>query len=108
MCNGINDFWKWCNTTIPTIFDNSMSYYEFLCKMAGALKSLADEVKSDEKDIDANKKAIEMLREQLNNLDIAPEVEAALQKMLEEYRATILNIDMLVMQRLESCFMQIF
>ena len=29
-------------------------------------------------------------------------------KMLEEYRATILNIDMLVMQRLESCFMQIF
>ena len=84
MCNGINDFWKWCNTTIPTIFDNSMSYYEFLCKMAGALKSLADEVKSDEKDIDANKKAIEMLREQLNNLDIAPEVEAALQKMLDD------------------------
>ena len=84
MCNGINDFWKWCNTTIPTIFDNSMSYYDFLCKMAGALKSLADEVKSDEKDIDANKKAIEMLREQLNNLDIAPEVEAALQKMLDD------------------------
>ena len=51
MCNGIYDFWKWCNTTIPTIFDNSMSYYEFLCKMAGALKSLSDEVKSDEKDI---------------------------------------------------------
>ena len=84
MCNGINDFWKWCNTTIPTIFDNSMSYYEFLCKMAGALKSLADEVKSDKKDIDANKKAIEMLREQLNNLDIAPEVQAALQKMLDD------------------------
>ena len=44
MCNGINDFWKWCNTTIPTIFDNSMSYYEVLCKMAGALKSLSDKV----------------------------------------------------------------
>lgn len=29
-------------------------------------------------------------------------------KMLEEYRATILNIDMLVMQKLESCFMGIF
>lgn len=84
MCNGINDFWKWCNTTIPTIFDNSMSYYDFLCKMAGALKSLADEVESDKKDIDANKKAIEMLREQLNNLDIAPEVQAALQKMLDD------------------------
>ena len=84
MINGIYDFCKWLNTTIPTIFDNSMSYYEFLCKMAGALKSLADEVKSDEKDIDANKKAIEMLREQLNNLDIAPEVQAALQKMLDD------------------------
>lgn len=84
MCNGINEFWKWCNTTIPTIFDNSMSYYDFLCKMAGALKSLADEVESDKKDIDSNKKAIEMLREQLNNLDIAPEVQAALQKMLDD------------------------
>lgn len=84
MCNGINEFWKWCNTTIPTIFDNSMSYYDFLCKMAGALKSLADEVESDKKDIDANKKAIEMLREQLNNLDISPEVQAALQKMLDD------------------------
>ena len=84
MCNGINDFWKWCNTTIPTIFDNSMSYYDFLCKTEGALKSLADEVESDKKDIDANKKAIEMLREQLDNLDIAPEVQAALQKMLDD------------------------
>lgn len=84
MCNGINEFWKWCNTTIPTIFDNSMSYYDFLCKMAGALKSLADEVESDKKDIDANKKAIEMLREQLSNLDIDPEVQAALQKMLDD------------------------
>lgn len=84
MCNGINEFWKWCNTTIPTIFDNSMSYYDFLCKMTGALKSLADEVESDKKDIDGNKKAIEMLREQLNNLDIAPEVQAALQKMLDD------------------------
>lgn len=52
--------------------------------MAGALKSLADEIESDKKDIDANKKAIEMLREQLNNLDIAPEVQAALQKMLDD------------------------
>lgn len=84
MCNGIYDFWKWCNTTIPTIFDNSMSYYEFLCKMAGALKSIADEVSKNRNDIDANKKAIEMLREQLNNLDIAPEVQAALQKMLDD------------------------
>ena len=84
MCNGINDFFFFFNTTIPTIFDNSMLYYDFLCKMAGALKSLSDEVESDKKDIDANKKAIEMLREQLNNLDIAPEVQAALQKMLDD------------------------
>ena len=54
MCNGINDFWKWCNTTIPTIFDNSMSYYEFLCKLCGELKKLADTLKNDHEQLNEN------------------------------------------------------
>ena len=69
MCNGIYDFWKWCNTTIPTIFDNSMSYYEFLCKLCGELQKLANTLKNDHEQLNANTAKIAEIESTVKQLE---------------------------------------
>lgn len=43
MCD--KNFILWCQKTIPLVFDNSMSYYECLCKLLKYVNSLTTDVK---------------------------------------------------------------
>lgn len=40
----MNDFKFWCQKVLPTVYDDSISYYEVLCKMAKELNNVINEV----------------------------------------------------------------
>lgn len=40
----IAEFRFWCQKVLPTVYDDSLSYYELLCKVVNALKVEAEEV----------------------------------------------------------------
>ena len=54
-----NPFRFWCQKVLPLVYDDSLSYYELLCKVVGKLNELAenqnnlsDEIKAVAKDLD--------------------------------------------------------
>ena len=75
------NFVFWCQKTIPLVFDNSMSYYECLCKLLNYVNSLTNDVAE-----------IARLQEELQNyvdnyftnLDIQEEINNKLDKMAED------------------------
>lgn len=41
---GIGDFRFWCQKTLPAVYDDSLSYYELLCKVMKYLSDAADDI----------------------------------------------------------------
>ena len=87
------NFVFWCQKTIPLVFDNSMSYYECLCKLLNYVNSLTTDVKE-----------IARIQEELQNyvtnyfknLDVQTEINNKLDEMaehgeLEEIIAAYIN-----------------
>lgn len=79
MCD--KNFILWCQKTIPLVFDNSMSYYENLCKLVNYINSLTTDVKE-----------IARLQEELQNyvdnyftnLDVQNEINNKLDEMVND------------------------
>lgn len=40
----INNFWFWCQKVLPLVYDDSISYYEVLCKMSDYLNQVINNV----------------------------------------------------------------
>lgn len=49
----VEKFKFWCHKVLPTIYDDSLSYYEAICKMATYLNATIDQVNEFQKMIDA-------------------------------------------------------
>ena len=49
----VNEFKFWCQKVLPTIYDDSLSYYEAICKMATYLNATIEQVNEFQKMIDA-------------------------------------------------------
>lgn len=72
----------WCQKVLPLTYDDSLSYYEMLCKIVNWLNNYTDEL--DE----AAKKALEDLKKYIDEYfetkDLVEAVEAKLDKMAED------------------------
>lgn len=81
-------FVLWCSATIPTAFDDSMSYYEALCALykwvqdniIGVVNNNADVLKEYAKEVEALKKYVD---DYFKNLDVQEEINNKLDEMAE-------------------------
>lgn len=75
----LRPFRFWCQKVLPLVYDNSLSYYEVLCKVVEYLNNMI----TDTQNVVAE---IEELREQVENLDtdITDAVNEELQRMLQD------------------------
>lgn len=64
----ISHFRFWCQKVLPLVYDNSLSYYEVLCKLADGFNKLLDLETQNAADIDSLQAAIAVLREEMDNL----------------------------------------
>lgn len=56
----------WCQKVLPAVYDQSLSYYEVLCKLAAFLNKMLDELEKMQGNIDALHKAYKELQDWVN------------------------------------------
>lgn len=59
-------FTFWCQKVLPLVYDNSLSYYEVLCKVVEYLNRVIQQVDSNNSQIQINTKDINQLKTELD------------------------------------------
>ena len=78
----------WCQKVLPTIYDDSLSYYEVLCKLVKILNTVIENMEKVEANTDALLNAFNLLQGWVNdyfdNLDVQDEIDDKLDRMVED------------------------
>lgn len=78
----------WCQKVLPLVYDDSLSYYELLCKVVNYLNNVIDDVNTLGTDVDNLNKAYIELQSYVNDyfstLDVQEEINNKLDEMAED------------------------
>lgn len=91
-----NPFRFWCQKALPLVYDDSLSYYEILCKVVVYINNLRDDTSVLATDVDELNQLYNELKEYIDNyfanLDLQEEINIKLDKMASEgYFDTIIQ-----------------
>lgn len=81
----LRHFRFWCYKVLPLVYDNSLSYYEVLCRVVKYINDLIDQDKIFGNELESLKAEIDLVNKRLDNLDtvfITNIVEDCLAKMI--------------------------
>lgn len=81
----LRPFKIWCCQILPTIFDDSMSYYECLCKVQKILNGCIDDINILDADLDNFKNQVAQQFEDLKNGTWVRESLKYVELLLEQY-----------------------
>lgn len=73
----------WCQKVLPLVYDNSLSYYETLCKVVDYINNLIETDKSLIGDVDTIKRDVANVQRAIDNLD-----STAIDRIIRDYIAT--------------------
>lgn len=83
----LRPFRVWCQKVLPLVYDDSLSYYELLCKVVDYLNKTMEEVNQLGVDVSNLFNAFQQLQDYVNhyfdNLDVQEEINNKLDDMLE-------------------------
>ena len=84
----------WCQKVLPLVYDDSLSYYELLCKVVNYLNNTMQDVNALAGDVSAIATAYTQLETYVNeyfdNLDVQEEINSKLDEMAEDGSLTAL------------------
>ena len=94
--NPISPFKFWCQKVLPLVYDDSLSYYELLCKVVKYLNEVIGNLNSTNENFEELVKMYDELKSYVDNyfanLDVQNEINVKLDKMAEDGTlATIIN-----------------
>ena len=78
----------WCQKVIPLVYDDSLSYYEVLCKVVHYINKLIDTDNEIIEDLNALKAEVEQVQEWINNFDTS-----YLEELIQRYIATMIFVE---------------
>lgn len=82
----VDSFRFWCQKVLPLVYDDSLSYYELLCKVVVYLNNTIADVNTLGTDVDNLNKAFIQLQDYVNNyfstLDVQEEINNKLDEMV--------------------------
>lgn len=86
--NDLKTFRVWCQKVLPLVYDNSLSYYEVLCKVVDYINKLIehDVIFGDE--LEALRKEIKQVEDSIKNFDTS-----TIDKIVREYLATMIFVE---------------
>lgn len=88
----------WCQKVLPLVYDDSLSYYEVLCKLLSYLNDMITSLEGLHQDVTDLKNAFEQLQEYVNNyfdnLDLQEEVNNYLDTHIQELLSGIKYYDL--------------
>lgn len=81
----LKPFRYWCQKVLPLVYDDTLSYYELLCKVVDYLNKTMEDVEVLHEDVENLHNAYELLQEYVNtyfdNLDVQTEINNKLDAM---------------------------
>ena len=69
MIHNMRHFRFWCQSVLPLVYDDSLSYYEVLCKVVHYINQLIETDKEIFEDIDELKNELATVQEWIDNFD---------------------------------------
>ena len=87
MASEVRHFRFWCQKVLPLVYDNSLSYYEVVCKVVKYINDLIDSDKEIIEDIEALKKDMDEVQSWIDNFD--ENAEKLFKEMIEDYIGTM-------------------
>lgn len=78
----------WCQTVLPLVYDDSLSYYENLCKIVAFLNKMIDNLKGVNQEIDELKKELAAVQKWIDEFDTT-----FIKEIVEEYIATMIFVE---------------
>lgn len=68
MNSSLGEFRFWCQKVLPLVYDDSLSYYEVLCKLRDIVNRIIQELEAANNRIDDVYKVMQGIQEQINNI----------------------------------------
>ena len=88
MNNCDRDFFRfWCYKVLPLVYDDSLSYYEILCKMVSYINNLIETDKLQNDEIDKLKQDVQTVQNWINNFDTS-----YAESIIAQYLATMIFV----------------
>lgn len=84
----LKHFRFWCQSVLPLVYDDSLSYYEVLCKVVEYINNLIDTDKDIYEELDALKADMKIVQEWIDNFT----TEYA-EKIIQEHIATMIFVE---------------
>lgn len=82
------DFFRfWCYKVLPLVYDDSLSYYEILCKMVTYINNLIETDKLQNDEIEKLKKELQSVQNWINNFDTS-----YAESIIAQYLATMIFV----------------
>lgn len=79
--NKLRHFRFWCQKVLPLVYDDSLSYYEVLCKVVKYLNNMITDVNSIIDDVDGLKTELKVVQDWIDNFDTT-ELETMIENLL--------------------------
>lgn len=88
MINHDKDFFRfWCYKVLPLVYDDSLSYYEILCKMVTYINNLIETDKVQNDEINKLKQEVQKVQNWINNFDTS-----FAESIIAQYLATMIFV----------------
>ena len=86
--NNLSNFRFWCQKVLPLVYDDSLSYYEILCRIVKYINDIIGNEKEMTDEFLELKKEVEKVQEILDNFDTA-----VIERIVREYLATMIFVE---------------
>ena len=86
--NNLSNFRFWCQKVLPLVYDDSLSYYEILCRIVKYINDIIGNEKEMTDEFLELKKEVEKVQEMLDNFDTV-----VIERIVREYLATMIFVE---------------
>lgn len=87
-CNELKHFKFWCQKILPLVYDDSLSYYEVLCKVVDYINKLLVDENSAIKQIEELKKELEVVQKWIADFNTS-----FAEEIIKKYLATMIFVE---------------
>ena len=78
----------WCQKILPLVYDDSLSYYEVLCKVVDYINNMIENQKEFSNNLDELKSELVIIQKWIDNFDTS-----YIEKVVREYLATMIFVE---------------
>ena len=84
----LKHFRFWCQKVLPLVYDDSLSYYEVLCKVVTYINQIIDSENQIIENVEQLKEELEEVQDWINNFDTS-----FAESIIREYLATMIFVE---------------